>query len=116
MAQTSGQLHDEQVRTLWISCNNERHGATPAEEESHLCITAERKLEHIYACQDQCEPHSPRAVPCKYSDPQAAASPQDPRLDCNVLLDLANQLQMPPGRSTTNDRYITPISYGDAYT
>ena len=52
-------FRDEQVRS---SCNNEKHGVMPAERESHLHITAEHELEHIYACQDQCEPRSPRAV------------------------------------------------------
>lgn len=99
-------FRDEQVRS---SCNNEKHGVMPAERESHLHITAEHELEHIYACQDQCEPCSPRAVPCEYSNPQAAASPRYPQLDCNVLLDLANQLQTPSGRSTTNGHCIIPV-------
>jgi hypothetical protein len=44
-----------QAHQLWILRNNERHGVTPAETESRLRITIERKLEELYATKLSCQ-------------------------------------------------------------
>jgi hypothetical protein len=44
-----------QVHQLWMLRNNERHGVTPAEKETRMRITVERKLDQVYAKRLSCE-------------------------------------------------------------
>jgi hypothetical protein len=45
-----------QCHQLWLMCNNERHGVTPAEKAAALRTTAERELTYLFERRADCKP------------------------------------------------------------